>query len=170
MRTLSHFDQKKFEELVLSAYKSLDRPDFGFAEKAYASRPYDPIIKRLRDYAAVEELAAADDDVCFGFFLKGRDALWKLDLSTVAPLGLFTRLRGRMTPDDLLHPQKADLIAFEVKVMDLLQGGGIKLLSFDELSIPVPLTLYNTAKSNVRLYQALFSDRELAIALPQSVP
>ena len=40
------------------------------------------------------------------------------------------------------------------------QGGGIKLLTVDELSRPMPMTLFNTNREKVRLYQALFSDRD----------
>ncbi len=153
----------KFREIINSTYKSLEHPDFSFVKKGFSSRPYDPLIKRLRDYAAVEECTEAEDDVCFSYFLKGRDSLWKLDLSLVGPFGIFVRLKNRVASTDFLHFSKGDLNGYERKILDMLNGSGIRLLTVDELSMDMPLMLFNTAKGNVRLYQALFSDRE---ALP----
>jgi hypothetical protein len=152
-----------YREFISAAYKSLEQPDFSFVKQGFSARPYDPLIKRLRDYAVVEEAIEADDDVCFSYLLKGQSSLWKLDLSLVGPFGLFVRLKARVTPDDFLFYGKADATAFERKVLDLARGAGIRLLTTDELSLQVPLALFNTARESVRLYQALFCDRN---ALP----
>jgi len=149
----------KYRDYIAAAYKSLDQPDFSFVKRGFSSRPYDPLVKRLRDYAAIEEIAEADDDVCFSYLLKGRDALWKLDLSLVGPFGIFVRLRSRVARHDFLHYGKADLTGFETKILDLLKGAGIKLLTSVDLSLPLPMTLFNTERQEVRLYHALFSDR-----------
>ena len=149
----------KCVEAIAAAYKSLDQPDFSFVKKGFSSRPYDPLIKRLRDYAAVEEAIEADDDVCFSYFLKGQSSLWKLDLSLVGPFGIFVRLKSRVAPNDFLHYAKPDTTSFEIKVLDLLKGGGIRLMTVDELSLQMPMTLFNTGRDDVRLYQALFCDR-----------
>ena len=153
----------KIQEIVTGTYKSLEHPDFSFVKKGFSSRPYDPLIKRLRDYAAVEECTEAEDDVCFSYFLKGRDSLWKLDLSLVGPFGLFVRLKARIGTEDFLCAGKGDLNGYERKILDLLKNSGIKLLTVKDLSQEVPMTLFNTGKGKVCLYQALFSDRE---ALP----
>ena len=155
----------KFREILNSTYKSLEHPDFSFVKKGFSSRPYDPLIKRLRDYAVVEECTESDDDVCFSYFLKGRDALWKLDLSLVGPFGIFVRAKSRVSSQDFLHFGRGDLNGYERKILDMLSSSGIRLLTVDELSLEVPLALFNAARGNVRLYQALFSDRE---ALPWS--
>src|SRR4051812_19261494 len=89
-----------YREILTTAYKSLEQPDFAFVKKGFSSRPYDPLIKRLRDYAVVEEAIEADDDVCFSYFVKGQSALWKLDLSLVGPFGIFVRLRSRVGRED----------------------------------------------------------------------
>lgn len=150
----------KYLEVLTTAYKSLEQPDFGFVRKVLSARPYDPLIKRMRDYAVVEECTEAEEDVCFSYFLKGRNALWKLDLSVVGPYGLFVRLRNRVSPDDFLVYSRIDLTGFELKIMGLLEKAGVKLLSTEELMMKTPMTLYNTEREKVRLYQALFSDRE----------
>ena len=147
-------------EVLSTAYGNLEQPDFGFVRKVFSARPYDPLIKRMRDYAVVEECTEAEDDVCFSYFLKGRSALWKLDLSVVGPYGIFVRLSSRIEPDSFLSYSRVDLIGFELKIMGLLEKAGIKLLTTDELSVEMPMTLYNTGTAKVRLYQALFSDRE----------
>ncbi len=156
---MEHDRTEFYREFVESAYKSLENPDFGFVKKGFAARPYDPVIKRLRDYAAVEELTEADDEVCFTYLLKGRAALWKLDLSLVGPFGLFVRLTSRVNRDDFLFAGKSDVVDFEVKIIDILKGAGIRLLNADDLALPMPIALFATGKEQARLYQALFSDR-----------
>lgn len=154
----------KYLGLLESAYKSLETPDFAFVARAFEARLYEPLMKRLRDYAAVEDLSAAEDDVCFSYFLKGRSQLWKLDLSVVGPFGILVRLKGALAGrDDFLHREKDDLIAFERKVVDVLNAGGIRLMTVEELGQRVPLNLFNTRRDEVTLYQALFSDRQLAL-------
>jgi hypothetical protein len=148
-----------FRDYVVSAYKSLENPDFSFVKKGFASRPYDPVIKRLRDYAAVEELTEADDEVCFSYLLKGRAALWKLDLSLVGPFGVFARLKNRVAREDFLFAGKQDLVDFEGKVVDILKGAGIRLLNAEDLEVKMPVALFVAGKDEARLYQALFSDR-----------
>lgn len=150
----------KYLDVLCSAYKNLDQPDFGFVRKVFSARPYDPLIKRMRDYAVVEECTEAEDDVCFSYLLKGRNALWKLDLSVVGPYGIFVRLRSRVEAEDFITYSRDDLTGFEIKISDLLKRAGVKLLSMDELNVSMPMTLYNTGRDKVRLYQALFSDRD----------
>ena len=148
-----------FKDVIVTKYKSFDNPDFAFVKRGFASRPYEPVVKRLRDYAAVEELTEADDDVCFSYFLKGRAALWKLDLSLVGPFGIFVRLKNKVDRDDFLFPARSDLVDFEVKMIDILKASGIRFLTADDLTLKLPMTLFNTAKDATCVYQALFSDR-----------
>ena len=160
---MEHQEVSKFREIIATAYRSLEEPDFSFVKKVFSARPYDPLIKRLRDYAAVEECTEGEEDVCFSYFLKGRNQLWKLDLSIVGPFGIFVRLKSRCERSDFLHYGSADVVGFERKILDILKGAGVKLMTVDELSVEMPMTLYNTDREKVRLYQALFSDRS---ALP----
>lgn len=154
----------KYLGFLETAYKSFEAPNFDFVSRAFETRLYDPLLRRLRDYAAVEDLSPSEDDVCFSYFLKGRSQLWKLDLSAVGPFALLVRLTGPLAaPEDFLHRDKQDLIAFERKVVDVLIGGGIRLMTVDELNQKVPLSLFNTQRDAVTLYQAFFSDRPLAL-------
>lgn len=148
-----------FKEFIAAKYKSFDNPDFGFVKRGFSSRPYEPVIKRLRDYAAVEELTEADDDVCFCYFLKGRAQLWKLDLSLVGPFGIFVRLKNQVDRGDFLYPMRGDLVDYEIKMIDILKSAGIRFMTADELALKMPMTLFNTAKESACVYQALFSDR-----------
>lgn len=156
---MGHDQALFFQEFVESAYGSLENPDFAFVKRGFSSRPYDPVIKRLRDYAVVEELTEADDDVCFSYLLKGRAALWKLDLSLVGRFGLFARLKARPGREDMLAAGRTDLVDFEVKMIDILKTGGVRVLGSEELATPMPLSLFNTPRDAVRVYQAFFSDR-----------
>jgi hypothetical protein len=154
---------QKYREIICDKYKSLDQPDFSFVKRAFGARPYDPLIKRLRDYCVVEEMTQAEDDVCFTYLVKGQSALWRLDLSIVGPFAIFVRVKNRVSSDDFLFPGRVDLTGFETKVLDLMKSAGIKLMTTQELSVEMPMTLYNTNKKKVCLYQALFSDRELPL-------
>lgn len=150
----------QYREYISTAYKSLEQPDFAFVKKGFSARPYDPVIKRMRDFAAIEEATQADDDVCFSYLIKGQSSLWKLDLSLVGPFGLFVRLRSRIQTCDFLHYTSDDLTAFEYKILNVLKGAGIRLMTAPDLSIHMPMRLFNTSGDDVRLYQALFSDRD----------
>ena len=149
----------KYREIICTAYKSLEQPDFSFVKKIFSARPYDPLIKRVRDYAVVEECTEGEEDVCFSYFLKGRAQLWKLDLSIVGPFGIFVRLKSRIEKSDFLSYTTGDVVGFERKILDILKVAGIRLMTTDELSVEMPMALYNTDREKVRLYQALFSDR-----------
>lgn len=151
---------EKYLPFLNQAYKDLSQPDFGFVRRAFSARPYDPLVKRLRDYVVVEEFAQAEDDVCFSYLIKGRAAVWKLDLSLVGPFGLFVRLKSQLRPEDFLTAASQDLVDMETKIVRLLQGQGIRLLGADELSLAMPMNLYHTGRGGVHLYHALFADRE----------
>ena len=144
---------------IKEAYRSFETPDFSFAKKTLSARPYDRLIKVLRNYAAIEEHTQGEEDVCFSYFLKGRAALWKLDLSIVGPFAMFVRLSNSINRQDFLHHRSGDLIDFERKIIDTIRAGGIKFMTCDELETKVPVTLVNTPKEEVSLYQTLFTDR-----------
>jgi hypothetical protein len=135
----------------------LEHPDFGFVKKNMKARPYERLIKRMRDYAAIEEITEGEDDVCIGYLLKGRNALWKLDLSLVGPFGIFVRLSSKVEKNDFVSPDKSDIVEFERRISGLISGGGIKLLESSDLETKVPLRLINTIE-NVTVYQAMFCD------------
>lgn len=150
---------QSFDDYIQSAYKNPVQPDFSFIRRSFHSRPYDPLIRKLRDFAAVEDLGECEDDVCFSFLLKGQNALWRLELSMVGPFAVFVRLSNRVREQDFISPTAGDLSGFEIKIVEKLKSFGIRLLTPKELIQPIQLSLYNTPPGETRLYQALFSDR-----------
>lgn len=149
-----------YKDYLTSAYKSMEQPDFSFVKRVFNARPYEPLIRKMRDYAAIEECTHSEDDVCFSYFLKGRTNLWKMDLSLVGPFAIFVRLRSRIEEHDFLYPAKADLADFEIKIISMMTQYNIRLLTSQDLRIEVPIGLFSSAKDKPRLYQALFSDTE----------
>ena len=149
---------QNYGDYIRSAYKNLDQPDFSFIRRTFLNRPYDPLIRKLRDFAAVEDLGAVEDDVCFSYLLKGQNALWRLELSMVGPFAIFVRLSNRVQDSDFIAPHLTDLSGFEVKIVEKLKIYGIRLLTPRELTQSVALSLYNTPRAQTCLYQALFSD------------
>ena len=111
------------------------------------------MLKRMRDYGAIEELTQAEDDVCFSYLLKGQTRLWKLELSMVGPFAIFVRLQGRVHESDFIGPKNNNLTTFEQKIRSMLLSAGINLMGPKELSVTMPMTLFNTPKteSNVPL-------------------
>ncbi len=144
-------------EFIKEAYGSLEHPDFGFVKKTIKARPYERLSKRMRDYAAIETITEGEDDVCIGYLLKGRAALWKLDLSLVGPFGIFVRLSNKISREDFVAPQKPDIVEFERRISGLVSNSGIKLLESTDLETKVPIRLINTV-NDVTVYQALFCD------------
>ena len=149
-----------YKEYLTSAYKSMEQPDFSFVKRVFNARPYEPLIRKMRDYAAIEECTHSEDDVCFSYFLKGRTNLWKMDLSLVGPFAIFVRLRSRIEEQDFLYPAKSDLADFETKIITMMTQYNIRLLTSQDLRIEVPIGLYSSAKEKPRLYHALFSDTD----------
>jgi len=148
---------QSYISFLRTAYRSLEHPDFGFVKKTIKARPYERLIKRMRDYAVIEEITEGEDDVCIGYLLKGRNALWKLDLSLVGPFGIFVRLSSKVTRDDFVSPSKKDIIEFERKISNLITNSGTKLLDSHELETHIPIRLINTTE-NATVYQAFFCD------------
>jgi hypothetical protein len=148
-----------YRDYVRAAYKSFEQPDFSFLRRVFHSRPYDPLIRKLRDFAAVEDLGECEDDVCFSYLLKGQNALWRLELSMVGPFAVFVRLRSHVRPGDFVSHQGKDLSGFEQKIVEKLNSLGIRLLTPRELVETIELQLFNTPRGKTCLYQALFSDR-----------
>ena len=147
------------DELIERAYKSRLEPDFSFVKKSASKRPYERLIRVLRDYAAVEETTESEDDVCFSYLLKGRANLWKLDLSMVGPVGIFVRLKAAPSREDFLTKERGDLVDFERKICDILMRGKVRLLSAGDLEKPLDLNLFNTPRGETTMYQGLFCDR-----------
>ena len=85
-------------EVLSTAYGNLDQPDFGFVRKVFSARPYDPLIKRMRDYAVVEECTEAEEEVCFCLRVLGRAAGGLFVVGVVGPVGRFGRLSSRREP------------------------------------------------------------------------
>ncbi len=146
-------------EYVRAAYKNPEQPDFSFIRRAFHNRPYDPLIRKLRDFAAVEDLGECEDDVCFGYLLKGQNALWRLELSMVGPFAIFVRLSNHVRTTDFIGATLGEVSGFELKIVDKLKSYGIRLLTPKDLMQSVELSLYNTPRNKTCLYQALFSDR-----------
>jgi hypothetical protein len=148
-------------ETIRTSYRSLSHPDFSFVKEAQRNRPYESIIRSLRNLCVIEDSAPEEEDVCFSYMIQRHDLLWKLDLSMVAPVGLFVRLKANVSASDFIVKGRGDLTDFERKIVDTVVGRGVKLLPADILKEPVPLTLFNTPRDKVSLYQALFTDKPI---------
>lgn len=138
-------------------YKSLEQPDFSFVSRAISSKPYDALIKNVRELFDVEEITDSNDDVSFRYVVSKLNSQWVVELSM---LGLYaTVLRVSQTAHSYFVTQ--DTSAPEDKdIISLLLDNQFEIPGKDVLEQPVALKLFNTEPENTCIYQALFSDTD----------
>lgn len=144
---------------IRSKYGSLESPNFSFVGEALSGRPYEDLIKRIGRLCAVEEDTDPNDDVSFGYILTAGEQQWLLRISMLGPYGVFFRLTNG-DEMEIIEGERQAASTFEKEVLSLLSDTGVRLLSLEELSLRVPLKLFNADPEDVRLYQALFADIE----------
>ncbi|MFY0577710.1 hypothetical protein ACN28S_28415 [Cystobacter fuscus] len=152
---------KEIIDVIRSVYGSFENPDFHFVSEALRQRPYKQIASHLERMFKTEEDTDANDDVSFGYILRGHGQQeWVLRLSMVGPYAVVLRLSGNGSAE-VVSPGAPTLEEQALKLLQVLSAQGIQVLSQDELMRPVTLSLYNTDPGNVRIYQALFSDTDV---------
>ena len=73
---------------------------------------------------------------------------------------MLMRLTERSTLE-VINPDAAEKSATEELIMRLITKNGIHLFDKMNLEIPIDLKLFDTELQNARVYQALFSDRDV---------
>lgn len=151
-------DSKKLSQMILGAYKSLDKPDFSFVRKSVSSRPYEGLVKSIAQRFEVEEITDSNDDVSFRYFLSRFNRRWVMELSM---LGRYAAVFE--VPEygiaKVVSPNSSD--REEQEILSLLREGQFVVLDKKVLEAPFPLRLFNTEYQNSCIYQALFSDVDI---------
>ncbi len=151
---------------ILQAYGSLEQPSFEFEREERRHRVYEPF---LRDLAAlllldvlgffkIANVTDVNSDHGYVFTIEGGGEWW-LQLSFVGFYGVLMRLTERAVLE-VVDPgaQKSPV---ENQIVHLIASNGIHLLDKETLEITIRMKLFETDPENVRVYQALFSDRDV---------
>lgn len=152
---------------VLCAYGSLENPNFEFEHEHQRQRLYEPF---LRDLAAVllldvlgffkiANITDVNSDHGFVFAIQNGGE-WRLQLSFVGSYAVLMRLTERAVLEVVDSDSTKNSLA-ENQIIRLLANHGVSLLEEENLETPIDLKLFDTDPRNVRVYQALFSDRDV---------
>jgi hypothetical protein len=152
---------------VLRAYGSLEKPTFEFEREHQRQRLYEPF---LRDLAAIllldvlgfykiANVTDVNSDHGFVFTIQNGGEWW-LQLSFVGCYAVLMRLTERGVLE-VVDPDSTKNSLIENQIIRLLTNHGVSLLGEEHLETPIGLKLFDTEPRNVRVYQALFSDRDM---------
>lgn len=153
-------DEDEIIAFIRDKYGSLESPNFSFVEDAISRQPYQALIRRLSRVFSVEEDTDPNDDVSFMYVLTSGRRQWLLRMSMLGPYAVLFRLNDEDEPELVWDDWQATSDS-EKEALGILSDMGIRVMSLEELSLRVPLTLFNADPGNVRVYQALFTDTDV---------
>jgi len=133
---------------------SLRTPRFSLLSRRLADGPDAGLAGPLHERFEVTDETDSNNDHGWFLHLEENGSEWLVMLSAVSlRCATFVRLRDRIW-EVALTPHSANLTPAEVRVIELLTGHGLELLTEKDLERPVPLVLPDN--EDVRLYHALF--------------
>lgn len=157
---------------------SIDRCYFNRDDPSYAqvnaAQPPEAVRRELeRSNFGVKDFTDRSEDVSFIYELKWNGqpnaqnvSEWTLMVSMVGPYAALFRIkrpppnrRGRVTTE-AVPIIRSQMYEQEQMIVDILTRNRIEQLGFRILERRVNLKCQNTRKQNVRVYQALFVDRD----------
>lgn len=152
---------------ILLAYGSLDKPNFEFEKEQTRHKIYEPFLRDLAalllmDVLGFFKIASVTDvnsDHSYVFTIQGGGEWW-LQLSFVGSYAVLMRVTERATLE-VVDPGDAKAAATENQIILQITKNNICLLDKGTLEIPIALKLLDTEPENVKVYQALFSDRDV---------
>lgn len=152
---------KLIRRAVVSAYGSLDSPNYSFVQKVAQQQPYSDLVKSLKAMGfEIYETTDTNEDVSFCYVLTS-SLRWALQLSMVGRFAVFFRLDECGRPATDLTEEESNVTEEEANVLRLLKDDGVLVLGHSILSRRFPISLFNTEKNDACIYHALFSDVEV---------
>lgn len=152
---------------ISEAYGPMDKPSFEFEKEERRRSAYEPFLRDLaacllmdtQGFFKIASITDVNSDHGFAFIIQGIGEWW-LQLSFVGLYAVLMRLTERSTLE-VINPDAAKKSATEELIIRLITKNGIHLLDKETLEIPIDLKLFDTELQNARVYQALFSDRDV---------
>ena len=152
---------------ISESYGLPDKPNFEFEKEERRRGAYEPFLRDLaasllmdtEGFFKIASVTDVNSDHGFTFIIRGIGEWW-LQLSFVGMYAVLMRLTERATLE-VIDPDAAKKSATEQLIVRLIANNGIHLLDKVTLETPIALKLFDTEPENVRVYQALFSDRDV---------
>jgi hypothetical protein len=153
---------ERLQELILSvknAYGSLEQPSHSFMEKRYKSLICHPFVSDVLSRYFIKNDTDLNDHASLHLHILHDDGSMMLCLSFVDNWAMLFRLE-KQNPiySSVLDTSSLHLAGAECEVMKLLNQYGFKLVSREEAAVPIDMNLFNTDRSDVRLYHAIVAD------------
>jgi len=135
--------KKEIYIAVVNAYKNAASPKFFFISERNATKPYDEVINEIRKIYAVTDMTDFNWDS--GYNLSVKDASGKILGISISLVGKYGYLiTGKRHATRFILDSSDCVDEFESSVLRILNGKGIKMLSFDDLAQRLPFLLRNT--------------------------
>lgn len=148
----------ELRQVIVARYGSLESPRFGFVGEALEARPYQGLIDQLAELGRLEETTDVNVDVAFCLGITAAPEMAGVMLSMAGPYAVLTRLGAAGI--ELVEGRDPKNSHFIEKIITLLEGAGVSILTEDELVTPLDLRLANTEPGEVTIYYALFTNTD----------
>lgn len=135
-------------ELILTAYGSLDAPNFGKAKKNALNLVYTPLLDKLKAHFELNEITDHNQDVALVFDVDTKAGIpaIRFGLSLIGPFAHIEPVTEK------LDSKKA------IALRKILADFGVDVLEESFLETPIRMRMNYTDSEDVCLYNALFSD------------
>jgi len=155
-------DTGRFEEIVATvkaAYGSLEEPNYTFAEKRLRDLRKHPVISDLMTRWFVHDETDLNDHIALHLKVLHAEGSCVACLSLVDSWAMLFRLGHESEIyKEVIDPTQLGASSSERDIIDLLHKHGFKLLSKAEAALPIPMSLFNTERDEVRVYHAVVAD------------
>lgn len=152
-------DLESIHANILSSYKSLDNPEFHFVGKAMEDNVYSRVVDQLSSSFSIDDQTDENVDVSFFYDLRSSEGEWVLRLSMVGSYAMLLRIeRGGKAK---IVSGEGVVLPAEKNIISILEGNGVELLDQQALKMPLRIKLFNTAREDAKIYQAMFSDTDV---------
>ena len=147
-------------EAIKVAYGSLEQPNYLFQEKRYKALLRHDIIADLMASYFVKNDTDLNDHAALHLCIQDDNSITlELCLSLVSNFAMLFRFQARsMLYEVVVDEFTPDLQAIERDILTLIEKHRFRLLSKSNLAAPICMTLFNTKKSDTRVYHALVDD------------
>ena len=142
---------------LISRYRNLNSPWFGWVEEAYRANPYKSIIDEMLhcDTSVTDETDLNYETSCRYFIRKDGEFLIA-ELSLVAPYAVVLDTNA-ISPVHIITAKTArSRLAREV--LNLLHKHGVTVLDTEILQTPISMPFTNVEEGEETFYQALIAD------------
>lgn len=143
---------------IKQAYGDLDRPNYSFQERALKNLRRHPLVAEIQKRFPAKDITDLNDHQALHLHIH-EPAGVMLCLSLVSPWAMVFRISPRdQLYECVIDRSATDLSALEINILSLLEQHGFTVVTREEAATPIRMNLFDTDRSDVRVYHALISD------------